>query len=129
METTLMNEVLSRKFCENRDIAGSDIIKDYGTLTEYMPKEFYEADAVCILVGNRIWETDEIKRTRALSKKCIHRLFLVNLTDALLKETTDSLASEIFMAVPYIRDPDEFLNNPDIRSVFQELAIKTGVIK
>ena len=122
-------EVLSRKFCENRDIAGSDIIKDYGTLTENMPKEFYEADTVCILVGNRIWETDEIKRTRALSKKCIHRLFLVNLTDALAKETTDSLASEIFMAVPYIRDPDEFLNNPDIRSVFQELAIKTGVIK
>lgn len=121
-------EVLSRKHCENRDIAGRDIIKDYGILTKDMPEEFYEADAVCILIGNRIWETYEIKRARALSKKCRKRLFLVNLAEIPNRSTIDAAASEIFMAIPYIRDFDELLKSSEIKSVFQELAIKTGVI-
>ena len=121
-------EVLSRKFCENRDITDADIISDYGRLSEAMPESFYDADISCILIGNRIWETDEIKQTRALSKKCNKRLFLVNLTGTVDRDIAEMLNTEAFMAIPYINNPDEIFKDAELKTVFQELALKTGVM-
>ena len=38
------------------------------------------------------------------------------------------LNTEAFMAIPYINNPDEILKDSELKTVFQELALKTGVM-
>lgn len=119
-------EILSRKFSENRDLPDCDVIYDYGTLKEDMAGEFYEADFTFIVTGNRCWEQDEIKRSRALSRRCKNKLFLVNLT----QNVDDTIASVLepgsYLAVPYIAKTSDIFKDTEVKSVLDEMMVRAG---
>ncbi len=121
-------EILNRKYCENKTLPEADCIVDYGILSAKTPEDFYEADISCIIVGNRCWETDEISNTRALSRKCRKRLFLVNLSDKISEMTANSLHNDNFMCFPFIKNPDEILKNTEVKTVLYDLAVQLGII-
>ena len=119
-------EVLSRKFGENRDLPECDIISDYGVLKEKMPDEFYEADCCFLTVGNRCWEHDEIKRLRALSRRCKNRTILVNLTGYVDDITAELLAEDSFLAIPYIESASDIFLKTEVKSVLYEMMVRAG---
>ena len=123
-------EILSRKTYEKSAFESTDVIADYGCISEDMPEDFYMSDVVCILTGNRIWETEKVREARALSRKCSGtRIFLVNLSEKISAETAKAIEREIHLAIPYIADFDAIFNNREVKAVFQELATLTGIIK
>ena len=121
-------EKLSRKTYENGRYDPSCIIADYGCLYNGMPKDFYDHDLVCITAGNKVWETEEIFRARALSQKCIRTIFLINLTDRLHDKTAEAVKNAECIAIPYIPGFDNVLNDEEVKAVFHELAVMTGIV-
>ena len=121
-------ETLSRKSFNSSLSGDSDIIADYGHICPEMPEGFYKSDIVCIVVGNKVWETEEISDARALSRKCSKKIFIVNLSDRVRAETAKVLGNEIHTVIPYIPDFEAVFNNREVKSAFHELAVLTGII-
>lgn len=113
---------MDSKHYETESLPDGNLILDCGTLTDEMPDDFYKADCCCILVGNKAWEKDKILRARALSQKCVSRLFLVNLSDSVTDETAALLKGENFMAVPFIAGCGDILTNPRLRDIFNDIV-------
>ena len=121
-------EMISRKNYENNDYTDMDIIADYGTLVKEMPSDFYDSDVVCIVVGNRVWETEEVKKARALSRKCRKQVFIVTPTWDPQRETVKAIGEKKYIAIPFIADFDSIIKQEEVRAVFYELAVMTGII-
>ena len=121
-------ETLSRKTYENGRYEPSCIIADYGCLSNDMPRGFYDHDLVCITAGNKVWETEEVFRAWALSQNCVKTIFLINLTDRLHEKTAEAVRNAESIAIPYIPGFDNVLNDEEVKAVFHELAVMTGII-
>ncbi|MBR6908875.1 MAG: serine/threonine protein kinase [Lachnospiraceae bacterium] len=121
-------KTLSRKAYENDTFENTDIIGDYGVFTDEMSSDFYEADICCIVAGNKAWEIEEISRARALSLRCKKTVFLINLTEKADGDTAKAANSISLITVPFIADFDKILKDKEVKAVFHELAVLSGIL-
>ena len=121
-------ETISRKTYENSNYTETDIIADHGVLREEMPEDFYESDVTLIVTGNRIWETEEIMRSRALSLRCKKTVYIINPALSAEYETVKAIGPNRYITVPFIADFDTILRNEEVKAVFHELSVLTGII-
>lgn len=97
---------------------------DFGLIGTDMPKGFYEADCVCIVLGKMAWEKADLIRSRALSQKCKNRIFLVNLTDSVPDTLALFLKGEKFAAIPFINKPEDIIKDKSLTDIFSDIISK-----